>query len=132
MQSQINRTISSAINHRVIPEIQNIVGNFPLNQNGFEPNTSLTEDCIGNACKNTNSNFTKKDLSSACDLREDAVFVLTLTIAHSFEDNVRCGWYSASNSTVRVGASLLGIVKICSILLLNTELPKRSINSKIH
>ena len=58
----------------VIPELQNIVGNFPLNRNGPEPNTSLTEDDIDNAWKNTNTKFTKKDLSSACDLREYADF----------------------------------------------------------
>ena len=49
VQSQINRAISSAIDDKVLPEIQNIMGSLPLNRNGPEPSTSLTEDGIGNA-----------------------------------------------------------------------------------
>ena len=74
MQSQINSAICSAINDTVIPEIQNVIGNLPLNRNGPEPCTSLAEDGIGNAWKNTNTKGTKKDSWYACDLREDSYF----------------------------------------------------------
>ena len=74
IQSQINRGISSAINDRVIPEIQSIMGNLPLSRNGLEPCTSLNEEGIGNAWKNKNTNFPKKDSRSACDLTEDTDF----------------------------------------------------------
>ena len=49
VQSQINGAISFAINDRVLPEIQNVMGSLPLNHNGPEPCTSLTEDGIGKA-----------------------------------------------------------------------------------
>ena len=69
LQSQINRKISSAIKDRVIPEIQNIMRRLPLNRNGPEPSTSLTEDSIGNAWKNKNTKVTKKESTSACERR---------------------------------------------------------------
>ena len=74
MESQINRAISSAINNRVIPGIQSIMGSLPFNRDGPEPRTSLNEDGIGNAWKNKNTKFTKKDSRSACDVREDTDF----------------------------------------------------------
>ena len=74
IQSQINRAISSAISDRVIPEVQKIMGSLLLNRNGPEPYTSLKEGGIGNARKNTNVKFTKRDSRSACDLREDTGF----------------------------------------------------------
>ena len=61
LQSHINRAISSAMNDRVVPEIQNIIGNLPLNRNGPEPSTSLNEAGISNAWKNKNTKFAKKD-----------------------------------------------------------------------
>ena len=42
LQTQINRAISSAINDRVIPEIQNIMGSLPLNRKGPEPRKTKT------------------------------------------------------------------------------------------
>ena len=51
-QSQINWAISFAVNDKVIPEIQSVIGNLPLNRNGSEPCSSLNEDGIGNAWKN--------------------------------------------------------------------------------
>ena len=53
MQNQISRAINSAISKRILPEIQNMVGNLPLGQHGIEPDTSLTGSGIGNAWKNT-------------------------------------------------------------------------------
>ena len=44
IQSQIKRAISSAINDRVVPEKQSIMGNWTLNREGLEPCTSLNED----------------------------------------------------------------------------------------
>ena len=58
IQSQIKRAISTAINDGVVPEIQSIMGNLPLNRDGLEPCTSLNEDGIGNAWKDKNTNFT--------------------------------------------------------------------------
>ena len=46
---QINRAIRSAINDGVIPEIEHIIGNLPLNRNGLEPSTSLSQEGFGNA-----------------------------------------------------------------------------------
>ena len=70
MQSQITRAISSAISERIIPEIQNMVENLPLGQHDVELGTSLNEEGIRNAWKNTNIRLTKKDSRSACDLRD--------------------------------------------------------------
>ena len=67
------------MNDRVIPEIQNLMGSLPLNLNGLEPSTFLTKDGIGNVWKNTNTKFTKKDSRSACDLKEDTDFKLTVS-----------------------------------------------------
>ena len=72
--SQIKRAKSSAINDRVMPEIQSIIQSLPLNRYGPELFTSLNEDGIGNAWKNTNAKFTKKDSRSAFDLRENTDF----------------------------------------------------------
>ena len=58
IQFQINTVISSAINDGVIPEIQSIMGNLPMNRNGPEPCTSLNEEGIGFTWKNKNTNFT--------------------------------------------------------------------------
>ena len=46
------------------------MGNLPLNRNGHEPCTFLNENGIGNAWKNKNTKFTKKDSRSVCELRE--------------------------------------------------------------
>ena len=68
MQTQISRAINSAISERIIPEIQNMMGNPTLVQQGVQPSSSLNEDEIGNIWKNTK--LTKKDSRSACDLRD--------------------------------------------------------------
>ena len=73
-QFQINKAISSAINDRVFPEIQIIMGNLPLNRGGLQLCTSLNGDSIGNAWINKITKLTKKDSRSACDLREDTDF----------------------------------------------------------
>ena len=75
MRTQISRAISSAISEGIIPEIQNMVENLPLNQHGVESCTSTNEDGIGNVRKNANMKLTKKDSRSSCDLRDhmDAV-----------------------------------------------------------
>ena len=70
MQTQISRAISSAISERIIPEIQKMVENLPLNHQGAEPCMSLSEDGFGNVWKNANTKFTKKDSRSTCDLRD--------------------------------------------------------------
>ena len=71
-QTQNNRAISSAIGERIITEIQNMVETLPLNHHGVEPCTTLDEDGIGNVWKTTNTKFTKKDSSSACNLKDHA------------------------------------------------------------
>ena len=55
MRTQISRVISSAISERIIPDIQNMVENLPLNQHGVERCTSTNEDGIGNVWKNANT-----------------------------------------------------------------------------
>ena len=50
------------------------MGGLLLIRNGPEPSTILTEDGIGNAWKNKNRKFSKKDSRSTCDLREDTDF----------------------------------------------------------
>ena len=54
----------------MIESFQHIIGKLPLNRKGPEPSTSLTQDGFGKAWKKLNTKFTKKDLRSACDLRE--------------------------------------------------------------
>ena len=70
MHTQISRAISSATSERIIPEIPNVVKNLPLNHQGAEPCPSLNEDGVGKMWKNANTQFTKKDSRSACDLRD--------------------------------------------------------------
>ena len=70
MHTQISRAINSAISERIIPEIQNMVGNLPLNHCCVEPCTSTNEDGNRNVWKNANTELTKKDSRSACDLRD--------------------------------------------------------------
>ena len=70
MHTQISRSINSAISERIIPELQNMVGNLPLSHYGVEPCTSTNEDGIRNVWKNPNTELTKKDPRSACDLRD--------------------------------------------------------------
>ena len=72
MQTQINKAKSSAVNDRVIPEIQNIMGSVALNRNGPELGTSLSE--VLAMLGKTNTKFAKKDSMSACDLEEDTDF----------------------------------------------------------
>ena len=68
MHTQISRVISSAIRERIIPEIQNMTENLPLNHHGVEPCASLYVDGVGNVWKNANTKLTKKVSRSACDL----------------------------------------------------------------
>ena len=72
MQSRIKRAISSSINDKVMPVIQNIMGGFPLDHNGT--GTALKEQGLGNVWKEPNTKFTKKDSRSACDLRKSIDF----------------------------------------------------------
>ena len=74
MPNQISRAISFAVSERIIPGIQNMVENLPLNRHGVEPCTSSYEDGIGIVCKNKNTKITKKDSRSAWELREDTDF----------------------------------------------------------
>ena len=74
METHINGAISLAINDRELPEIQNIIGDLPLDQNDTGKGTSLIERCFGKARKETNTKFAKKDSMSACDLRENTDF----------------------------------------------------------
>ena len=73
-QTQIRGAINSAINDRVIPEIQKIMGSLSLDRNDTELVTSLDEDGVGNVWINAMAKFTKNDSRTACDLRQDADF----------------------------------------------------------
>ena len=70
MQTQISRAINSAISERIIPEIQPMAENLPLNHHGVEPCASSNEDGTGNVWKNANMKLTQKNSRSACDLRD--------------------------------------------------------------
>ena len=87
LHTQISRAINSALSERIIPEIQNMVGNLPLSHYGVEPFTSTNEDGIRNpiATLASSSGKTRNRLStgidtnknnqcsrSACDLRDHA------------------------------------------------------------
>ena len=68
IQTQVNRAISSAINDRVLPEIQNLMGNLPSDQNGTRTGTSSNDLSFGNVWKVPKTKFREKDSRSACDL----------------------------------------------------------------
>ena len=70
MQTQISKAISSAISERVTPEIQNMVGNLLLDHHGVEPCTPSNEDDVRSVWECANTNFTKKNSRSSCDLRD--------------------------------------------------------------
>ena len=72
MDTQTSRVINSAISERINPEIQNMVGILPLSHYGVEPCTSTNEDGIRNVWENANTDMTKKDSRSTCDLRDHA------------------------------------------------------------
>ena len=74
MQTQVSRAISCAISERILPEIQNMVENLPLNQQAVEPRTSSNEYGAENVWKNTNAKVTKKDSRSVRDLRDHTNF----------------------------------------------------------
>ena len=65
MQTQIKTAISSAINDRVLPEIQNIMGSLPSHQNGTGTGASSNEQGFGKVWRDANTTFTKKDSRSA-------------------------------------------------------------------
>ena len=69
LQVQITRTINSAINDRVIPELQNAMGTLSSGQRDTESGSSPNnqEDREGSSRLQTKT--TKKDSRSACDLR---------------------------------------------------------------
>ena len=65
MLTQINSAITSAINDRVTPEIQNIMGSLPLDQNGTGTGTSSNVQGLDYVWREPNTKFTKKDSRSA-------------------------------------------------------------------
>ena len=60
-QAQINRAISSAKNDRVLPEIQNVMGNLPSDQNGTQTGASSDERGFGNVWKYPKTKFTERN-----------------------------------------------------------------------
>ena len=74
IQTQIQRSISSAINDGVLPETMNIIGSLPLDRKGTGMRTSSSCFGFGNAWKKPNAKITKKDSQSAHDLRENMDF----------------------------------------------------------
>ena len=69
MHTQISKAISCALSERVIPEIQSMVENLPLNQHGVEPCVSTSEDGSENVWNNANTKLARKVSRSTCDLR---------------------------------------------------------------
>ena len=98
MQSQINRAFNCAISERILPEIQNMVENLPLNRHGVEPCTSSNEDEIGNVWKNRNAKFTMKDSRSACDLRENTDLTPYSQIPGSKRQSLSRSCFATNNS----------------------------------
>ena len=72
MQTQINRAINSAITDRIIPEMQNLFGSLPSDQNGTGLSTTVNDQGFCYSWRESNINITKKDSRSAFDPREDA------------------------------------------------------------
>ena len=70
MHAQINRAISSAINDRVIPEIQNIMGLLCSGYRDTESGTSGKYQESSEATNGWKTKITKKDFRSAFDLRD--------------------------------------------------------------
>ena len=62
MHTQINRAIRSAITDRVIPEIQSVIGNLPLNQNGAGKDMSSSDQGLCSKLKGSKEILTKKTL----------------------------------------------------------------------
>ena len=58
MQRQINRVVNSAMNDRFLPEILNVRGCLPLDQNSTVTGTSKKGFAISNAWKKTNVKIT--------------------------------------------------------------------------
>ena len=69
-QVQISRAINAAINDRVIPEIQNIMGSMSFGQKDTESGTLTNNQAISEKTKGVNIKLSKKDFRSASDLRD--------------------------------------------------------------
>ena len=70
VQLQIGRATNSAINDRVILEIQIILGSTSFGQRDTESGTPTNNQDIGEKTNVLNSKLTKKDTTSAFDLGE--------------------------------------------------------------
>ena len=71
VHNQINRVINTAISERVIPEIQNIVSS--MSSSGNRDTEASASPCSQENREDTSglkTKLTKKDLRSACDLRD--------------------------------------------------------------
>ena len=77
LQVQITRTIISAINYRVIPELQNAMGTLSSGQKDTESGSSPNNQEDREGSNGLQTKITKKDSRSACDLRDTESLILT-------------------------------------------------------
>ena len=70
LQVQVTRTINSAINDRVIPELQNAMGTLSLGQRDTESGWSPNNQEGREGSNGLQTKVTTKDSRSACDLRD--------------------------------------------------------------
>ena len=70
LRVQITRTINSAINNRVIPELRNAMGTLSSGQRDTESGSSPNNQEDRKGSKGLQTKITKKDSRSACDLRD--------------------------------------------------------------
>ena len=70
LQVQITRAINSAINDKMVPEIQNIMGTLSLGQRDTESGSSPNNQDNTEGTNGFISKITKKDSRSACNLRD--------------------------------------------------------------
>ena len=70
MHSHINKTISSAIGDRCIPEIQNIMSTISSGQGDTESNASKNNQDDREMTSGLKMKITKKDSRSAFELRD--------------------------------------------------------------
>ena len=70
LQVQITRAINSAINDKMVPEIQNIMGTLSSGQKDTESGSSPNNQDNTEGTNGFISKITKKDSRSACNLRD--------------------------------------------------------------
>ena len=98
MHTQISRAIGSVISDRVIPEVQRVIGNLLLNQNGVATVTSSFDQGLAGNTKGPKPKLSKKDSRSAFDLIED----MDLTVYTGFKLFIQRSFVSNFDIFIRI------------------------------